>query len=423
LLTAIGTAAGRDLSAWGRQWILRPGMPVVEQQVTVRNGRIVNLTLTQRPAQPDVSGPGAWPLKLQVLLAYPDGRMDRLPVEMSTPTLDVTAARGRAAPSFVYANDGDFGYALVFPDSASVRWLEQHVGEVRDDLLRAMLWGSLWDLVRDARLAPERFVALALRAFPDEADEQLVGTIVGRMTTALTRYASSAARDSLLPRVESALLAAAAESQRPYGPRKTFLDASIGLARTPAALSRLDGWLDADSVVGLPLRPPTRWAMVARLVARDAPTANARLAAESRRDSTSEGRRQAFVANAARPSADTKRGLFTRWFSDASLNEEWVTSSLRAFHDAEQSPLTREFLVPSLDTLPWIQRNRRIFFLGSWLGASIGGQNSAEALNAVDSWLRAHPALPIDLRQKILQSRDELDRTVRIRRRFASDLQ
>lgn len=422
LLTSIGAAAGRDLTPWGRQWILRPGMPVVEQQLTVRNGQITTLTLTQRPAQPNVSGPGAWPLKLQVLLAYPDGRMDRVPVEMSTTSLEVTAARGKPAPSFVYANDGDFGYALVFPDSASVRWLEQHVGDVRDDLLRAMLWGSLWDLVRDARLAPERFVALALRAFPAETDEQLVGSIVGRMTTALTRYGSRAARDSLLPRVEAALLSAAADAQRPYGPRKTFLDASIGLARSPAALSRLDGWLDADSIVGLPLRPPTRWSIVTRLVARNAPTSAARLAAESRRDSTSEGRRQAFVADAARPLADNKRVLFARWFGDSSLNEEWVTSSLRAFHDAEQDALTREFLVPSLDTLGWIQQNRRIFFLGSWLGAAIGGQTSAQALAAVDRWLRLHPALPADLRQKVMQSRDELDRTVRIRRRFAADI-
>ena len=33
--------------------------------------------------------------------------------------------------------------------------------------------------------------------------------------------------------------------------------------------------------------------------------------------------------------------------------------------------------MPALDTLPWIQKNRRIFFLGSWLGGFIGGQQSA----------------------------------------------
>jgi len=151
-----------------------------------------------------------------------------------------------------------------------------------------------------------------------------------------------------------------------------------------------------------------------------APTAAARLAAEARRDSTSEGQRQAFVAEAARPDSAGKRALFTRWFADAALNEEWVTSSLRSFHDADQAAMTLPYLVPALDTLPWIQQNRRIFFLGSWLGATIGGQGDAVALQQIDRWLAAHPALATDLQQKIRQSRDELERTVRIRQAFAA---
>lgn len=419
LLSAIGVASKRDLTSWGRAWILRPGMPVVEQHVAVRDGRITRLTLTQRPAQPKVSGVGAWPLNMQLLLAYADGRMERLPVEMRTLSHEVVAARGRPAPDFVFANDGDYGYALVLPDSASVRWLEQHVSSVRDDLLRAMLWGALWDLVRDARLAPERFIALALREIPREADEQLVGSMVGRLGTTLTRYASDAARDSLLPRAEAMLLAGAADSTRAYGPRKTFLDATIGLARSDAALARLDAWLDRDSASGLPLRPPTRWAIVTRLVSRNAASASSRLSAEARRDSTTEGKRQAFVAAAARPDAGQKRALFSQWFADRTLNEEWVTSSLRAFHDPEQAALTRPYLELSMDTLPWIQRNRRIFFLGSWIGALLGGQQSSEALEAVDRWLKGNPSLPLDLRQKLLQARDDLERTVAIRTKFA----
>jgi len=136
------------------------------------------------------------------------------------------------------------------------------------------------------------------------------------------------------------------------------------------------------------------------------------------RDSTSEGRRLAFVAGAAVPGTATKQAYYARWFGDSTLNEEWVTSSLRAFHEPEQATLTQQFLIPSLDTLPWIQKNRRIFFLGAWLSAAIGGQNSAESLQRIDAWLSSHPALGLDLRRKVLQSRDELERTVRIRAQY-----
>lgn len=420
LLGNVGRAANRDLSAWGRAWMLRPGMPLVEQQLTVRNGVVQRLALVQRAAQPALSGRGAWPLKVQVLLYSANKPAVRLPVEMRGDTTIVTAAAGRPAPDFVFANEGDYGYAIVLPDSMSVQWLEQHIGRVDDDFLRAMLWGSLWDLVREARLSPTRYADMVLRELPKERDEQITGTLVGRLTTVIGRFSDSTAREALLAQAEPLLLRGAADSARSYGQRKAQLDAVIGLARSRASLQRLDAWLDRDSVVGLALRAPTRWSIVTRLVARAAPSAPSRLAAEARRDSTSEGQRLAFVADAARPDSANKRALFTRWFGDAALNEEWVTSSLRSFHDGDQGAITKRYLLPALDTLPWIQQNRRIFFLGSWLGATIGGQSDAEALLQIDRWLAAHPTLAADLRQKIRQSRDELERTVRIREAFGA---
>jgi aminopeptidase N len=193
------------------------------------------------------------------------------------------------------------------------------------------------------------------------------------------------------------------------------------MARSPAALATLEAWLDSTSTAGLPLRQPTRWMIVTHLVERGSTKADSLIAAEERHDTTSSGKRSAFVAYAARPAPAVKAEYFRRYFADSSLNEEWVTASLRGFNASDAARLTLPFLVPALDSLPWIQRNRRIFFLGSWLGSFIGGQRSAEALREVDGFLAAHPKLPLDLRQKILQSRDDLERTVRIRAKYAND--
>jgi aminopeptidase N len=191
------------------------------------------------------------------------------------------------------------------------------------------------------------------------------------------------------------------------------------VARTAAATARLRAWLDSTSAAGLPLRQPTRWSIVTHLVEHGASDANALLAAEARRDTSASGKRSAFVAGAAPPSAAVKRRYFERYFRDSTLNEDWATASLRAFNAGDQSTLTMPYLVPALDSLQWIQKNRRIFFLGSWLGGFIGGQRSARALADIDAFLAQHPSLPLDLRQKILQTRDDLERTVRIRAKFA----
>ncbi|HEX2091294.1 MAG TPA: hypothetical protein VHG28_02785, partial [Longimicrobiaceae bacterium] len=70
----------------------------------------------------------------------------------------------------------------------------------------------------------------------------------------------------------------------------------------------------------------------------------------------------------------------------------------------------------ALDDLVWIRDNRRIFFLPRWIGAFLGGQTGPEALAVVDAFLAEHGDLPVDIRRKVLQARDDLERTVRIRR-------
>jgi aminopeptidase N len=401
-----------DLMAWGRDYILRPGMPVITQRV-VPLGNSWRLELTQSPAQP-LSGPAPWPIRTQLLIVDSSGAQRIVP-DFLTKATEVRTFTGRA-PAFVFANAGDESYAITYLDSASTRWAEQHVGAMKDPLQKAMTWNALWDLVRDARLARGRFARVALRELPMERDDQLAPFIVGRLARAADTYACGAAKSELLPETERVLADNAADSSRSYSVRKSQLDALIGIAKSPSVLAHLDAALDSTSVFGLPLRAPTRWAIVTHLASVNAPTARARLVAETRRDSTSEGRRRAFVAGAAWPDSAVKANYWHRWFADSTLNEDWVTASLGAFNDPDQEALTRRYLIPALDTLPWIQRNRRIFFLGSWLGSFIGGQRSADALAYVEDFLDVHEDWPHDLREKILQSEDELERTVKIRR-------
>ena len=104
-----------------------------------------------------------------------------------------------------------------------------------------------------------------------------------------------------------------------------------------------------------------------------------------------------------------------RYFADSTLNEEWASESLDEFNALEHETVTLPYLRPALDSLPFIQANRRIFFLESWLAAFLRGQTSDSALATVQRYLDDHPRLPEDLRRKVLQHTDELERTVRIR--------
>ena len=420
LLGAVGKAWGRPLDDFGRNFMLRPGMAVLEQRLTVRDGKIEKLELAQKAAQPSLSGNAAWPMRTQVVLRYADPAATvKIPVTLSARVTDVTEARGKPAPLFVFPNADDYGYFLSLLDSASVRALEGGaLGTVNDSFLRAMLWGALWDQVRSARMDPARFARLVLAELPRERDEQILPSLLGRFERATRAYLSPAEQENIQPDAERILWEGARDASRPYGQRKAQLDAFVAVAATSDGVAKLESLLSADSAAGEPVRDPTRWEVVNRLMVLDAADAERALAVQGKRDTTPDGRRRAFIAGAALRLAGGKADYFQRYFADKSLNEDWASGSLGAFNAIEHEDLTLPYLKAALDSLSYIQANRRIFFLGSWLGAFLNGQTSEAALATVRRYLAEHPRLPNDLRQKVLQNADELERTVRIRKRW-----
>ena len=417
LLDALEESSGIDLDRWGEQYILRAGMPTIEPVLETRDGSIQRLALAQRPARqlPGDWG-GWWPGKVQVRLGYRDREDVVLPVSFTGDTTVVTGAEGLPVPDYVFPNESDYGYGLFLLDERSAEYLIGHVGGIEDDLLRAMVWGALWDEVRAAGLDPAAYLGAVLRELPGEEDEQIASFLLSRARVTLERYLSPAEAHPLIPRFEQLLLARVENEDLSYGMRKASLDALIASARTSEMQRILREYLSEERrFAGEPLKPPSRWGIITALLALENPAADSLFAAEQRQDTTAEAERLAFVAAAAIPTAENKAEYFRRYFDDPELNEEWVTASLDAFNHPEHAALSLEFLRPALERLEWIRENRRIFFLPRWINAFLDGHNSAAALAIVDDFLAENPDLPIDLRRKVLQARDDLERTVQIR--------
>ena len=276
-------------------------MPVLEQRLALSNGKIARLTLVQHPAQA-LSGRGVWPMRTQLVLWSHGAAPRYIPVDVRAETTVVAAADGRAGARLrVRQRERQ----RVRPRDARRR--EARRGSRRtsarshDTFLRAMLWGALWDLVRDARLAPERFIAAALRELPAETDEQIASGIVTRMTRAASSYLSAAQQASLVGAGRSTCCSPARRTRRAATGCARISSTRTSRSRRRRPRSRAsNAWLDSTLDRGLKLRQPTRWSIITHLVERGAPNADALIAREQRADTTTSGKRSAFVAGAAR---------------------------------------------------------------------------------------------------------------------------
>ena len=417
LLDALEETSGTSLDAFGEQYIQRAGMPVVQPRMEIVDGRITGLTLHQRPARALAGDPGGWwPGRVLVRLAYHDEEDRVIPVTFTGEVTRVAEAEGLPAPDYVWSNEGDYGYGLFLLDSTSASYVAENIGREEDGLRRAMLWGALWDEVREGRMDPAAFARTAMRDLPGERDEQIAGLNMGRAWTALSTYLPEDRAAPLMGDWERLLLARSEDGSLTYGARKASLDMLAGTARTAFGRGLLLEFLaETRTFEGAAIKQPTRWSMVERLIALGEPGPQALIDAEAARDTTPESPRRAFIAAAGIPTAEAKAAYFARFLDDPRLNEEWVTAATGPFNAALHSELTLQYLRPSLDRLEWVRDNRRIFFLPRWISAFVGGHDSPEALAIVDRFLAENPGLPVDIRRKVLQSRDELERTVRVR--------
>ncbi|HEX8845250.1 MAG TPA: M1 family aminopeptidase [Pyrinomonadaceae bacterium] len=420
LVRAFERSSGRKLEEWAAAWVRRRGMAGVHVDWGVdRMGRINHLTLRQS----DVLGEGgAWPLRVKLLLAHEGSQPETFDVTVNAAgETRVREAMGRRRPSFVFANYEDYGYGRFLLDEKSRVYVLKNLGTVRDDFLRALLWGSLWESVREAELAPAEYIELAIRLIPGERDEVTAQGVLGRVQAAFNRYLSEEQQRSLAPRLEE-MLELRMMNAETAGLRITNFRAFQGVAMTDKGRETLKKILRGDlKIPGMQLRSRDRFDIITALLARDDRDAPRLLEAQSKADTTDDGRRYAYGAGAAARDAATKKRYFEAYTSDPKLPESWIEASMGPFNSVQQAELTLPFLEPALAELPKLKRTRKIFFVNGWLSAFVGGQCSAEAQNVVENTLRREQSLDRDLRLKVLEVADGLERCVKIRKRYAAE--
>ena len=388
LVRAFERASGKKLDRWADAWVQRRGMPTV---------RIVDGRLEQADA---LGEGGLWPMKLRV---WSSNRFEDVFLEKRSQKIKLPAN-----PGLVFPNAGDFGYGRFLLDAQSIRTVLDTTFEPGSTLLQAQLLEALWESVRDAELAPARFLSYAVDQLPKTPDDIALSGLLGRIEAAFRRYLNDAQRDALAVAIERALLEPDAA-----GSRKLLLTrAYIEIAWSPSGLQELKRLL-ADPK----LASRDKFRVIQRLALRGDPEAPALLAAQSAADPGNDGRRYAYAAGAANPAA--KPALFRAFLDDPALPESWIEAALGPFNAPEQAALSRPMLGEALARLPELKRKRKIFFVGNWLAAFVGGQNEPGALAEVEAFLR-RSGIDADLRLKLLEAMDGLERAVRIRKKFAA---
>ena len=353
-------------------------------------------------------------------------------------------------PLYIFPNYQDYGYGIFLLDEKSRAYVLANIQTEKDDFLRAMMWGSLWDSVREGELDPKEYVELVIKNLNVETDESTIQTLLGRTSTAMNYYLSepSAVADGLsrpnnksletanaklqpsatadgsdLSRRLETLLIEKMQNAPTVGQKITFYRAFLNVASSENARKilksfSLDDKVDISRTQGFQIKTKDKFDIVTRLLVlgdKDAP----QLLAELEKSETSdEAKRYAYAAKAGIGTAENKAKFWNDFVNNKEISESYIEAAFVSFNSSKHAELTLPYLEKALTELPNLKRNRKIFFVNGWLASFIGGQKSEAALKIINDFLAKNPNLDKDLRLKILENSDTLERAVKIRGKF-----
>ncbi|MDR0416834.1 MAG: aminopeptidase N [Propionibacteriaceae bacterium] len=421
LLAELERASGRDLATWSRLWLEEAGVTLLRPESTVVDGRVAELAIRQEA--PAVYGrigltPSLRPARLAVggFRSTPAGLVRDWSVEADIDG-SVTAgadAVGRPAPDLLLVNDEDLAYAKIRLDAASLAVAAERLPELADPLARALVWGSLWDAVRDGELAGRRYAGLVLGAVAGETSSTMVQALLGQVATTLAMYVAPARRDGAQEQAADALDALAWRAEAGSDAQFQFTKAFAALARSDGQLERLDGLFAGHAAPsGLAVDTDLRWELLTRLVAagRRGP---ADIAAELERDPTVKGREQAAGARAALPDPAAKLKAWITALTDESVTNAAQRAVIAGFATVADRTLLAGFVQPYFDSLEevWASRTREmaVNIVRGLYPALAAGLPGVDVLAATDAWLARPGDIPPALLRLVREARDGLVR-------------
>ncbi|MBL8755020.1 MAG: ERAP1-like C-terminal domain-containing protein, partial [Planctomycetes bacterium] len=414
LAAALENAARTDLGRWSERWLLAPSMPQVRVHWRLDgNGIVDSAELGQR----GVGGQGTWPLDLELLVFDLGGGRRTLRVRSDAAATTIAELVGRAPPAAILVNPRDVAYGQFVPDAASRSFLLAHAADDPDPEVRAAATAALLEAVREAELDPADFGAFLLRLLARERDPDTHGWLIETLGPTALRWLAGERRDRLVAAATDLLLAQLrdeADSGRELGTFRFLARASTDARVLDLCRAVVRG---ADVPKGLSTGKQDAYLAAAALLAAGAADAEAAFTSLATRFAGEDTGKELFLARAATPTAAAKQDYWRRYLELGTPPEQWTQDSLSWFHWPRQGELTLPFLGQALERVDWVKANRRIFFMPAWLDGFVNAHSSPEALAIVDEFARTH-ALSADVQQKLLQSRDGLARTVRIRARF-----
>jgi aminopeptidase N len=413
--------SGRDLSAWGQEWLQTAGVNALVPHVVVgEDGAYESVAIEQTATE---EHPTLRSHRVALGLYDRTGsvnggltRRDRIELDVTGERTIVPELDGVQQPDLLLLNDDDLTFAKIRLDERSQATVVDSIGGITDSLARALCWTAATEMLRDAEMPARAYLELVLGGVEAETDISVVQKVLQTARNAIDLYADPADHILLSSRWASALHRMAHAAVPGGDAQLAFTRAWVsGVAsedhveEVRSLLATSDG---GDILPGLTVDAELRWALLQRLVV-IGEAGDGAIEAELERDDTATGRRHARRAYASRPTVEAKSHAWTQTVDSDELPNALLSATVGGFAHTEQRELVRPYVEQYLQAVPkvWAERTNKSAqtIVVGLFPRVLADVQTAET---VRTWL-ADTDMPDAARRLVVEGLADLDRALR----------
>ncbi len=404
LITILSKYSKTDLYSWNKVWVNQPGRPVFNYKITYAGNKISKLVIDQ---QPEVGQKRIWPQVFNILLVY-DNHTKSIPVNMKAQQVALTAAIGQSKPLFILFNADGVGYGLFPADKA----MGTSIFDLESPLARASAYINLYENMLAGRTyQPVDLLKLFQHGISIEKNELNLRLLTGYISSMYWTFMKPEDRTAVSVQLEADLWSAM-NQQSDGNNKKILINAYQSIYLSAEAKTRIyDIWQSQQPPTGVKLTEDDYTALALSIALKSDTVTTVLKQQQDRITNTDRKDRLNFLMPAL--SLDVhERDAFFAGLADQKnrAKEAWVTAALAYLHHPLRQNTSIKYLPQSLELVEEIQRTGDIFFPQSWLSAIFGSYQTKQAYQTVTDFLNRRPQYNPKLKEKILQSTDNLYR-------------
>ncbi len=411
-------ASGVDLNGWSKSWIQTTGVNSIEPIYQVdSNHNIKSFVIKQNPSRDN----GLFrPHKTQVGFFYEKGQVCEKEKEENVfyqePLTQVERFIGVKKPDLIYLNYNDQDYVKDVFDENSLRYALNNIEKVKENLTRQMILGSLWQMVRDAKLDPEKYLQLVFEKAPKENNLIIIERMFIAVGHILGYYVSDKKYESWCEKFYQLGWENIQKDSVPKENKDAWFIILLAAAGGVKSIERLVDLLKGKiQIKNFEFNQEQRWDTISRLAVCSHSDVDELIKKEVEKDPTDIGKKSAFEAEVAK--IENKERVWKMFVEGKEQSLDYLRVGMGGFYSRKQKEKLRKYVDLFFGCIEQIfEKHERTYaktFFNSLFPAifvekgivEIGEKLATKGINQV-------------LKKDLLEALDEMKRTLKIRETF-----